>query len=121
MQNVDVMPRDGFKKPNSELAISTPGPRLVSVPNIYTPHTPTDSLRVITHLQLSDDDCRYLRGISMVGLASEYSVKKLRNHLMGNQGQGWVKTEKITLNKWFRSKKNEVKSSKGGGSQLKKK
>ena len=114
MQNVDVVPSDGFKKPNSDLAISTPGPRLCSVPNIYTPLTPTDSLRVITHLQLSDDDCRYLRGISMVALASEYSVKRLRTHLMGNQGQGWVKTEKMTLSKWFRTKENEIKNSKGG-------
>ena len=33
---------------------------------------------------------------------------------MGNQGQGWVKTEKMTLSKWFRTKKNEIKNSKGG-------
>ena len=114
VQNVEILPTDGFKKPSSGLAVSTPGPRLCTVPNIYTPHTATDSLRVITHLQLSDDDCRYIRGVSMVGLSSEYAVKKLRTQLMGNQGQGWVKTEKLTLNKWFRTEANEIKNYKRG-------
>ena len=66
MQNVDVMPSDGFKKPNSELAMSTPGPRLCSVPNIYTPLTAIDSLRVITHLQLSDPRYKFLQQSSLI-------------------------------------------------------
>ena len=52
--------------------------------DIFTPHTASDSLRIINHLQLSNDDCRYVKSISLVGLNTEYSVKKLRSKLVGN-------------------------------------
>ena len=73
--NVEILPEDGFRKPEVKLANSTPGPRLAKVRDINTVRSPSDSLRVINHLQLSDDDCRYIRGISLLGLATVYSVK----------------------------------------------
>ena len=108
VNNVETLPSDGFVKPNPQLAVSTPGPRLAMVPNIFTPHTPTDSLKLITHIQLSDDDARLLRGYSIVGLASEYAVKQKRTELLGNQGQGWTKFEKLILTKWYRNEANEI-------------
>ena len=49
----------------------------------------------MTHLQLSEDDARYVRSISLVGLATEYSIKQLRTELLGNGGKGGVQTEKM--------------------------
>ena len=110
-ENVELLPpSDIFKTPTPKLAPSTPGPRISKVPNLNTPHTPEDSLRIINHLGLSDDDCRYVRGISMIGLSSEHSVKKLRSGLLGNGGQGWGKSEKISVKKWFRDKNIELKN-----------
>ena len=68
--NVDILPADGFRRPEVKLANSTPGPRLSKVRDVCTVRSPSDSLRVINHLQLSDDDCRYVRGISLLGLAT---------------------------------------------------
>ena len=113
-QNVRNLPTGGFIEPAPKLAISTPGPRLSRVPDISTPRTVSDSLRVINHLQLSEDDCRYVRGISLIGLSTEYSVKKLKGELLGNNGQGWVKGEKISLKKWYRKKKKEDAKCKNG-------
>ena len=104
----------GFKKTSPDLALSTPGPRVAKVQDIYTPHTPSDSLRIMSHLQLSEDAARYVRSISLVGLASEYSIKQLRTELLGNGGKGWIQTEKLTFKKWFRKRANEVKNSKNG-------
>ena len=113
-QNVAILPDDGFKMPDTVLANSTPGPRVSKVEDIFTPHTPSDSLRIINHLQLSNDDSRYVRSISLVGLSSEHAVNKLRSKLMGNDGKGWVEAEKVTFRKWFRKKTNEIKNSKNG-------
>ena len=114
VQNIQNLPSDTFKKPDSVLASSTPGPRVSKVENIFTPHTTCDSLKIINHLLLSDDDCRYIRSISLVGLASEYSVKKFRSELMGNNGVGWVQAEKVSFKKWFRKELNEKKNHKNG-------
>ena len=101
-QNVQQFsPNNCFRTPNPHLAPSTPGPRVSKVANMNTPHTPDKSLKIITHLGLSDDDARYVRGISLIGLSTEYSVKKLRSSLLGNDGQGWAKAEKLTLRKWL--------------------
>ena len=107
-KNVSVLPAGSFRKPNPDLAISTPGPRVDKVPDIFTPHTPQDSLRIITHLGMSEDDARYLRSYSLVGLATEYSVRQLRSHLMGNGGQGWVQSKKETVKKWYRTQQTEI-------------
>ena len=109
-QNVEQMPTSVFKTPDPQLSPSTSGPRISKVLNINTPHTPDDSLRIINHLQLSDDDCRYVRGISLVGLSSEYSVKKLKSELLGNGGKGWAKAEKLSVKKWFRDENKETKN-----------
>ena len=119
-KNVRRLPdAGGFKKPNPDLAPSTPGPRVSQVKDIYTPHTPRDSLRIMTHLQLSEDDGRYVRSISLVGLASEYSIKQLKTELLGNSGKGWVKAEKLTFKKWFRTRPNEIKNSENGKAAVK--
>ena len=76
--NVEVMPQHNFRKPVVKLAASTPGPRVEKVKNISTSRSPSDSLKIINHLQLSDDDARYIRGISLVDLATEYSVRKMK-------------------------------------------
>ena len=112
--NVDNLPLDGFRRPDPGLAISTPGPRVATVRDIFTPHTASDSLRIINHLQLSNDDCRYVKSISLVGLNTEYSVKKLRSKLMGNYGKGWVEADKISVKKWFRKPENEDENYKNG-------
>ena len=104
----------GFKMPDKSVASSTPGPRVSNVKDISTPHTATDSLRIINHLLLSDDDARYVRSISLVGLSSEYSVKQKRSELMGNGGSGWVVAEKKTLKKWFRKPVAEANNSING-------
>ena len=115
---VDSSSSNVFKAPDPKhLAPSTPGPRIDKVPNLETPHTPDDSLRIITHLGLSDDDSRYVRGISLVGLASEYSVKKLRSELLGNEGKGWAKSEKMFVKKWFRDENKELKNYENGEPQ----
>ena len=113
-QNVEIIPHDGFKKPDSALAPSTPGPRVCKVPNIYTPYSVIDSLRIINHLLLSDDDARYVRAISLICLAPEYSVKKKRAELLGNNGKGWVVSEKVTFKKWYRHETGELKHFKKG-------
>ena len=114
VQNVEMLPPDGFVPPNAVLAISTPGPRLSKVKNIYSTHTASDSLKVINHLGLSEDDARYVRGISLVGLSTEYSVKKTKSEIMGNDGKGWVQAKKMTVKKWFRKNQNEVSNYKHG-------
>ena len=112
--NVEILPEDGFRKPEVKLANSTPGPRLSKVRDITTVRSPSDSLRVINHLQLSNDDCRYIRGISLVGLSSEYSVTKLKASLMGNEGKGWVEARQVSVKQWFRNKAQEVDHYKNG-------
>jgi hypothetical protein len=110
-QNVENLPSDSiFKTPDPKLAPSTPGPRITKVPDINTPHTVEDSLRIINHLQLSEDDARYVRKISLVGLSSEYSVKKLRCELLGNEGKGFAKADKFSVKKWYRDKTQEIKN-----------
>ena len=106
-QNVQQLPNDLFRKPEPKLASSTPGPRLSKVLNIYSTRPVDDSLRIINHLQLSEDDCRYVRGISLIRLSSEYSVKKLRCEILGNEGKGWVKAKKLTVKKWYRHDRKE--------------
>ena len=106
-----------FKTPDVKLAPSTPGPRISTVPNVYKPHSPNDSLRIINHLGLTDDDCRYIRAISLIGLATEYSVKKLRKQLLGNDGKGWSKAEKMSVKKWFRNVNKEVENTIDGKEQ----
>ena len=112
--NVEILPEDGFRRPVVKLASSTPGPRLATVRDICTVRTPRDSLRVINHLQLSDDDCRYVRGISLLGLATEYSVKKLKTVLMGNGGKGWVESKQLSVKQWYRSEANEIAHCRNG-------
>ena len=115
-QNVENVSADNlFRTPDPKhLAPSTPGPRVSKVPNIDTTHTPDDSLRIINHLSLSDDDARYIRGIGLVGLSSEYSVKKLRTELLGNNGKGWAKAEQFTVKKWFRYENKEIENTVDG-------
>ena len=103
-----------FRMPDTLLASSTPGPRVDKVKDIFTSHTVSDSLRIINHLLLSDDDCRFVRSISLVGLSSEYAVKKLRRHLLGNDGNGWVVSEKKSWKKWFRKPSAEISNIKNG-------
>ena len=112
VQHLQVL--EGFRKPDIPLATSTPGPRVNKVKDIFTPHTVKDSLRIINHLVLSDDDCRFVQSISLVGLSSEYSVKKLRSELLGNNGKGWVVSEKKSWKKWFRKPKAEIQNKKKG-------
>ena len=66
---------------------------------------------------MSDDDSRYVRGISLVGLASEYSVKKLRSELLGNEGKGWAKSEKMSVIKCFRDENKELTNYEDGEPQ----
>ena len=106
--NVNSLPEEIFKKPSPVLARSTPGPRLPPAPDINTPRSARDSLKIINHLQLSDSDCRFVRGISLVALASEYSVKKLRREVMGNTGKGWVEVEQLSFKQWFRNNEQEI-------------
>ena len=113
-QNVESYPSSVFKTPDPKLAPSTPGPRVEKVPNIDTPHTPEDSLKIINHLGLSDDDARFVRGISLIGLSSEGSVKRLRKELLGNAGQGWATSESISVKKWFRDGNKEIQNKVGG-------
>lgn len=114
--NVEHFPSSSclFKTPDPQLAPSTPGPRVSRVPDVNTPHTPDDSLRIINYLQMSEDDCRYVRKIALVGLSSEYSVKKLRSQLLGNGGKGYVQSEKLSVKKWFREEKQELQNYVGG-------
>ena len=119
VQNVEMLPPDGFVQPNAVLALSTPGPRLSKVKNIYSSHSATDSLKVINHLGLSEDDARYVRGISLVGLSTEYSVKQRKSEIMGNDGKGWVVAKKVTIKKWYRKKENEVNNYKHGEPAIK--
>jgi hypothetical protein len=71
-------------------------------------------MRIINHLLLSDDDARYVRAISLIGLAPEYLVKKKRADLLRNTGKGWVVSEKVTFKKWYRHKTGELKHFKKG-------
>ena len=112
--NVANMPAEDFRVPLGQLANSTPGPRLPPVTDVLTTRSPIDSLRIINHLQLSDADCRYIRGISLVSLATEYSVKKVKCEVMGNGGKGWVESEKLSFKQWFRDEEQEVKHFKNG-------
>ena len=106
--NVISLPEENFKKPTPVLARSTPGPRLPPAPDIHTPRSARDSLKIINHLQLSDADCRYIRGISLVSLATEYSVKKLWGEVMCNTGKGWVEVEQLSFKQWFRNNDQEL-------------
>ena len=103
----NVSPDSLFRTPDAHLAPSTPGPRVARVPNINTPHTVEDSLKIKIHLGLSDDECRYVRGISLIGLASEYSMKCLKARLLGNSGKGWLEADKMSLRKWYRDGRSE--------------
>ena len=112
--NVINLPEEGFIVPLAQLAYSTPGHRLPPVADVLTARSPKDSLRIINHLQLSDADCRYVKGISLVCLASEYSVKKAKCEVMGNGGKGWVESEKLSFKQWFRYEGEEMKHYKNG-------
>ena len=108
--NLEVMPPHSFRQPEVKLAPSTPGPRVAKVKNISTTRSPGDSLKIINHLMLSEDDARYIRGISLVALASEYSVSKVRREILGNNGNGWVKAQKVTVKTWYREEGQEIKN-----------
>ena len=102
--------------PTPALAKSTPGPRVPELPSIYAHHSADDSLRVINQLQLSEDDARYVRGIALVPLDTEYAVKKRKLELMGGQsGKKWVEVKKYSLRRWFRKEKEENKHLNKGG------
>ena len=115
-QNVQMLPQNAvFLSPQPKIAPSTPGPRVSNVEDLNTSHTPADSLRIINHLQLSEDACRYIRKISLIGLSSEYSVKKLRHELLGNDGKGYVEAKKLIVKKWYRDYNQELKNFEKGG------
>ena len=90
--------------PASQIAKSITSPRLPQLPNIWSQHTPDDSLRVLNHLQLSQDDARYVRAIGLLPIATEYSLKKRRVELCGGvEGKTWVSCKTYSLRRRFRT------------------
>ena len=41
-------------------------------------------------------------------MASEYSVSKVRREILGNNGNGWVKAQKVTVKTWYREEGQEI-------------
>ena len=82
------------------LAEKQPGPRVPQLPSVLHCHIPEDTLRLLRYYGLSDEKARHLRGCAVIGLATEYSVKKLERDLDGCEApKGYVETESITFTK----------------------
>ena len=82
------------------LADKQPGPRLPQLASVLNSHTAEDTMRLLRYYGLSDEKARHLRASAVLGLSSEYSVKKLEKELDGCESpRGFVKEEKITFTK----------------------
>ena len=98
VENVPLYPGDPGYRRLVSLADKQSGPRLPQLTSVLHTHTAEDTMRLLRYYGLSDDKARHLRCSAVLGLATEYAVKKLERELDGCQSpRGFVETESISF------------------------